>query len=304
MAFLDTVSNSQVVPTTELAGLDEEIRPQSVFLSLARRLPAPVVQGRFTLPPQISTAPDLSSSWLGEGETKPIADISFSRTSIRMRKIASILYRTEELQADSFIQIPARLRAAIVRAAAQAIDTALWNGTGGTDSDPLGLLQQSGNFLSATFGTASDLGGDLAEMNRQCRHNNIEPSAFVMRSHVLHALQLIEDGNNRPKYPEARGAAPSFMGVPITVSNNLGSISGPNTDNQYTSDVVLAAWQNVQCYVAPSSIRVSDVATLDDGGTSVNLWQQDMVAIRFVQHVSDVRAVYDNAVCVMSSVTV
>lgn len=304
MASINTGSSPEIVPVHELEGINAEVRARTVFLQLARVLPAPTVIGRFKVPSLVSSPPDLSSSWLGEGEDKPIASIGFSRDELQMHKVASILYWTEELARDSYISLPAQLRAALTRAAAEAIDTACWSGSGGTDTDCLGLLTQSANFLSATFGDASDLGGDLAEMIRQLRHNNFEPSAFVMRSHVLHHLMLIEDSNARPKYPEARGPTPSFMGTPIVVSNNVGSLSGPNTDQQYVSDVVCAAWNFVEVYTAPGSIRISDVASLDDSGTTVNLWQQDMQAVRYVNFISDVRVVHNNAVAIMQNVEV
>jgi HK97 family phage major capsid protein len=245
----------------------------------------------------ITAGPTLG--WLGEGEAKAVSDIDLERSTIHMKKVAVIIPWTDELASDSFLSIPDMVRQAIARAAAQEIDSRLWNGAGGTDVSPLGLLQ-GGTFQTVTHTSAATVDLDLERMILSLRVANFEPSAFVMTPASLHLIQTLKDLDGKARYPEARTpGAPSFMGVPIRTTNNLPRTS--TTDGE-ESPIILAKWSEVEVYLAPSSFAISDVATVQDGGTRLDLWQRDMTAIRYVAHVSDVRVVHGDAVCVMDSV--
>jgi len=293
---MNTSNVGQVVTPAFIDSLDLEIRPKSLFLQVARVLPARKRTGSFTLPAQIATGPTVG--WLGEGEVKPVSSMTFDRDIVHMKKCAVLVPFSEELEMDSYLSIPETIRAAIVRAAVEEIDSKMWNGSGGTDAEPFGLLTQSGSFQSVSSTGAIDL--DMERMVLALRVANHRATGFVMSEATLHKLQVLKDLDGKPRLPETRTAgAPSFMGIPIFASNNLPITA--TTDGQ-ESAVIAADWSMVETYIAPSSFMLTDSATIVDGGDEIHLFQRDMKAIRFVQHISDVRVRMPDAVCIMSDV--
>jgi hypothetical protein len=89
------------------------------------------------------------------------------------------------------------------------------------------------------------------------------------------------------------------MSLPIRVTNLLPRSA--TTDGE-AGTIVLGRWSEAECYMAPSSFAISDVATIQDGGTTLNLWQRDMTAIRYFQHLSDMRLRHEEAFALMEGV--
>ena len=281
-------------------GIEQLVQPSTVFLQLARSIP--VTRTDVNLQPQVLTGPT-DMDWLGEGERKPLSDLSFSRQSLAVKNVAVIVPWTEELDVESFVGMRSVIQEAIADEGRVRVDADLWNGLPTTDEPnrPTGLLQQSG-FLSHTFGSEADLGLDMKAMIRKLRVNNREPTQFAVHSTVLDSLQGIEDNDGRPKYPSTFGPTPSLFGIGLTISNNLPA-DGPDTDERYTSPIVLARWSDVWVGRQRGSVKLADQATLVKSDSSlIHLYQEDKLALRWVGRVSSPVVRRAESVCVMEDV--
>ncbi len=282
-----------------LQGIEQLVQPVTSFLTLARSIP--VTRTDVNLQPQVLTGPT-DMNWLGEGDRKPVSDLSFSRQSLSVKKIAVITPWTEQLDIESFVSMRSVIQEAIADEGRVRVDAGLWDGLPSTDLPdyPTGLLQQSG-FLSHTFGTEADLGLDLKAMIRKMRINNREPTQFALHSTVLDSLQGIETTDGLPKYPSTFGPTPSIWGIGITVTNNIPAT--PNTDEKYISPVVLARWNDIWVGRMRGSVRLGDQATLVKSDSSqIHLFQEDKMALRWVARVSSPVVRRAESVCIMENV--
>ena len=90
-------------------------------------------------------------------------------------------------------------------------------------------------------------------------------------------LLLAVDANKRPLFVNsaADGAVPMLLSVP-TVSSKGAFVDGTPKTLGFAGDWTQAVYGTVEGV----QISISDQATLTDGSTTINLWQQNMFAVR------------------------
>ena len=254
------------LPKTLSQTIWQESESLSVVQSLSPRMELP--GGGVDIP--IITG-DPEAEWVSETEEKKVSRPSFANKNLKGYTLAVIVPFSNQFRRD----LPA-LYSAIEQKLPQALAkkfdrTALGFATSpGTGFDTLAdaptqeLTGSYDDYLAAlgTVGGASD----DADITAWALSKSAEIDALGIADNAGRPL-LVQDIQNQ-------GAIGSILARPVFKSNyaadattNVVGIAG---------DLGSTAWG----FVEGISISISDQATLNDGGTPLNLWQRNMFAVR------------------------
>ena len=244
----------------------QKTQDASAVMTLARQITLP---GRGTAVNVITSDP--SAGWVGETESKPVSDPGLSTKILRGYKLAVIVPFSNEFRRDA-----AALYDAIVerlpRALAAKFDaTVFGNGSApGSDFDTLAGV------------TAQAIGGTLTYAGLVAADGDIATHGGIMNGVVLapqgkSLLLSAVDGNGRPLFINsvAEGAVPMVLGAQAVQSKGAYVTGTPNQVG-IVGDWTQAVWGIVNGI----EIGYSSDATLVDGDTTINLFQQNMFAVR------------------------
>lgn len=182
--------------------------------------------------PTLASRPQVT--WTDENATKSTTTAHFGQVTLTVKKMAAILYASDELIDDSTeVDIVNFIIGLFSEAIGEEEDRVIWRGNGTTE--PTGIVGSavatrncSGN-LSVT--NMIDLLYDLP----QKYHANAK---FYVHRTNIRELRKLTDSNGRFYWaePVAQGLAPTFMGYPVVEANEL-----PEA-NIYFGDLKKAYW--------------------------------------------------------------
>lgn len=241
---------------------------ESAFMQLARHItiPGPGVKVQtITGEPQ--------ADWVGETGAKPVSDPALGTKTITPYKMAVI-----EAFSDEFRRDKAALYAELVRrlpyALSNKLDATIMGSTApGSGFDVLGgctavsLTPASGKTVYDQF-LAAD--------------TNISTAGGIMdgialapqgRAKVLAAV----DGDNRPLFTAGvqSGTIENILGAQVVVKKAVYAAGSPATVG------IAGDFSKAVCGTVDGiQIAISDQATLGKGDNAINLWQQNMFAVR------------------------
>jgi len=218
---------------------------------------------------------DASAGWVTESDEKPVSRATLSNKTMTPYTLAVIEPMSNQFRRD----LPA-LYSELVRrlpfALAKKFDETVFGGTApGSNFDtlatsPTATVDATGTFadIAAVVNTIAAAGGDL--------------TGWVANP-ALHGLLLTAvDGQGRQFFisdPANSRSVGSVFGAPVYKTRaTMPSGAGATADKiGFAGD-----WQGSAVYgtVEGVQISVSDQATLNDGGTAINLWQRNMFAVR------------------------
>ena len=217
---------------------------------------------------------DSVAGWVAESAEKPVSHATLSSKTMTPYKLAVIETFSMEFRRDLpalYSELARRLPGAL----AKKFDNTVLAGTSpGSGFDVLsgapGLTVDGTNTyadLAAVFNAVAAAGGNLSHW--------IGSPGFE----GLLLSQVATDG--RPLFiPDAttQGRVGSIFGRPVYSTNGALKVNtGVSTDTAIAGDFANSA---IYGTVEGVQIDVSDQATVNDGGTQVNLWQRNMFAVR------------------------
>jgi len=270
MALVGTATNRTSIdlPVEVSQEILQKTQEASAIMQLARQIALP---GRGTAINVITSDP--SASWVGETEAKPVSDPGLATKVMRAYKLAVIVPFSNEFRRDV-----ASLYDAIVerlpRALAQKFDaTVFGNGSApGSDFDTFANVTAQAIGADAYSGlVAAD--GDIAA------HGGIMNGVVLAPQGKSLLLGAVDD-NKRPLFINsvAEGAIPMVLGAKTVQSKGAyvaGTSPAPNKVG------IVGDWtQAMYGTVEGVKIDYSSDATLVDGNTTINLFQQNMFAVR------------------------
>jgi HK97 family phage major capsid protein len=251
--------------STEIWGATVE---GSAFMSAARRITIP---GTGLKVQTITGEPQ--ADWVDETGVKPVSEHTFGKKTITPYKLAVI-----EAFSMEFMRDADALYAELVRRLPLALDTKFDKTIMGTTApgsgfDVLGsatavsLTPASGNTVYDQFITVD---GNIAAAGGVMDHIILAPQG---RAKVLAAV----DGDKRPLFTAGvtTGAISPILGASVSTSRNVYVDA--------TTDILGIAGDFTKMLVGNVEgikISISDQATLGTGENAINLWQQNMVAVR------------------------
>lgn len=243
----------------------QKTQESSAVMALARSIKLP---GLGTTIPIITGDPE--AAWVGETEKKPVNRGTLATKVMQPYTLAVIVPFSNQFRRD----VPALYDELVKRlplALAQKFDATVFGG----------VTAPGSNFDTLKACTAQEIGTDayagLVAADADIADHNGILNGWVLSPKGKAALLNAVDTTGRPLFLNnvAEGAVPMILGSK-TVQSKGAYVSG-------TPDVVGFAgdWtQAVYGTVEGVQIAIADQATLDDGGTPINLFQQNMFAVR------------------------
>ncbi|MGP9691047.1 phage major capsid protein [Psychrobacter sp. AOP30-A2-5] len=272
---LDTSNSSALIVENQLAGeFVELLRAETIVDKLASFMRAAPFNA--TIPGMATGA---IAAWVGEGAAKPATNPTFNTVEIKHHKLAGIVVRTDDLLKLSSPSTDQMLLNDLVEASATLIDTTFMDDAAQTAARPAGVLNGAIKIV-ATGITAAAYDADIAALtdNFISKNLSLTDAHYVMSATRASAMGRLRDALGGRYYPDmANGSgAKSLDGIPVIESENAGEI--------------IALVKPSELYLADDGdveVAFSDQATIDMGATTlVNLWQQNMTAIRAERHIT------------------
>lgn len=243
----------------------QKTQESSAVMALARSIKLP---GLGTTIPIITGDPE--AAWVGETEKKPVKRGTLATKVMQPYTLAVIVPFSNQFRRD----VPALYDELVKRlplALAQKFDATVFGG----------VTVPGSNFDTLKGCTAQEIGtnayqGLVAADADISDHNGIL-NGWVLSPKGKAALLNAVDTTGRPLFLNnvAEGAVPMILGSK-TVQSKGAYVSGAPDVVGFAGD-----WtQSVYGTVEGVQIAIADQATLDDGGTPINLFQQNMFAVR------------------------
>jgi HK97 family phage major capsid protein len=270
-------TSSISLPTAVASEILQKTQEDSAVMALARQITLP---GLGVTIPVITGDPE--AGWVGETEKKPVKRGSLATKVITPYTLAVIVPFSNQFKRDA-----SALYDALVQRLPKALGKAF-------DKTVFGSLAVPGsNFDTLKSCTAQEIGtnaynGLVAADADIADHGGIL-NGWVLSPKGKSLLLTAVDGNKRPLFINnvAEGAVPMILGAPVQQSKGayispVAASDGPPKVEAVPATVGYAGdWtQAVYGTVEGVQIAVSDQATLTDGSTTINLFEQNMFAVR------------------------
>lgn len=238
---------------------------QSAIMRLARRIALP---GRGVVIPVITSDPE--AGWVGETEKKKVSHPALTTKKMQAYKLAVIVPFSMEFTRDNAALYDA-LVARIPLALAKAFDASVFGASAvpGENFDTLSAVTAQDIETDAYKGlVAAD--ADIAE------HDGIMNGIVLAPAGKAILLNAV-DTTGRPLFINSvsEGGIPQVLGTPTMQSKGAKVATTPATVG-FAGDWTKAVYGTV----AGVQVTLSDQATITDGATSINLWEQNMIAVR------------------------
>lgn len=265
MATIDMNRTTTIaLPGAVSAEIWQKAQESSAVMSLARRITLP---GMGVTIPIITGDPE--AGWVGETEKKPVKRGTLATKQMTPYTLAVIVPFSNQFRRD----LPALYDALVARlpgALAKKFDATVFGGTApGSNFDTLA------DCTAQEIGTDA-YGGLVAADADIAAHDGIL-NGWVLAPQGKAQLLTAADGNKRPLFINsvAEGAVPMILGAPVKQSKGAYKSGSPSVVG------IAGDWtQAVYGTVEGVQISVSDQATLTDGGSTINLFEQNMFAVR------------------------
>lgn len=217
---------------------------------------------------------DAQASWVAETAKKPVSRATLGQKVMTPYKLAVIEPFSDEFRRDLpglYAELARRLPGALAKKFDETVlgGTAPGSGFDVLSGAPSLVVDGTDTYkdLVAVFNAVANAGGNL--------------SHWIASPGLQGALLGSVDGFGRPLFTNSAntdGEVGQILGRPVygtratlVQSTTVGDDTGLAGD--FAGSAIYGTVSGVQ-------VSVSDQATLDDGGTPINLWQQNMFAIR------------------------
>lgn len=212
-----------------------------------------------------------SAQWVGEGERKPLTNPTFGNVEVDEHKLAAITVYTQELLRRADPAIDRLVLDDLIEASKSLIDTTFLGTQAETSTTPIGVLNGV-TAITPSGTTAAQIEADLMKLITAFVTANLstDNSYFLMSETRAMQYALLRDalGNTYFNGMNFNGTR-SLLGIPVVTSQAVG-------------DKVILVKMSELLVAEDGGVDVaySDQATLVDGSTTHNLWQENKFAIR------------------------
>lgn len=265
MAGVPTNRTNISLPPEVAAEILAKTQEASAVMSLARQIALP---GRGVSIPVITADPE--AAWVGETEAKAVANPTLATKVMEPYKLAVIVPFSNEFRRDA-----AALYDELVRRLPLALAQKF-------DATVVGAVQAPGsNFDTFAAATAQNISNPNTYSSLVAADADIAVHGGIMNGIALSpqgksVLLGAVDGDSRPLFINnvSEGAVPMVLGAKTVL--NKGVYDGTNHVVGIAGDWSQAMYGTVEGVV----IDYSSDATLTSGNTTINLFQQNMFAVR------------------------
>ena len=263
MAAVNTNRGSLALPSAVSSTILQTIQHESKVMQLAQQI---------TLPGTGATIPVLTgdpvANWVGETEKKTVADPSIETKVMQGYKLAVIVPFSNEFKRDL-----ETLYNAIVNRLPAALGLEFDRTVFGGKAVPGSNFDSFSTCTAVTFTDATAY-AKMCEIKKNIGEKNYSLNGIVLSPAGEAIFLNAVDGNKRPLFLNS------------TTEGALGRILGANTYEtpaalNGSNKGVAGDWTQA-LYGIVEGIRIdfSEQATLGSGDSAINLWQQNMFAVR------------------------
>lgn len=281
MADINRTTNSMALPSELSNEILQKTQQESAIMRLAKHIPLP---GRGATIPVITNDP--SAAWVAETGVKPVSNATPATKLMTAYKLAVIETFSKEFVRD----IPALYNALVAR-----LPLAL---AGVFDNTVIGATQAPGqNFDTFAACTAQSILNanngtylGLAAADADIANGGGVMNGLAMGAQGRGLLLTATDTTGRPLFMASAndGVVDKVLGVPVYFNKNVykaGTAAVGTTAGTPAVVGVAGDWTKALFgTVAGVEIAFTDTASLTVGSgttaTTINLWQQNMVAVR------------------------
>ena len=266
MSGVQTNRTNISLPTEVSAEIIQKTQESSAVMQLARQINLP---GRGLTIPVITSDP--TASWVGETESKPVSNPGLDTKTMRGYTLAVIVPFSNQFRRDMGALYDA-LISRLPNVLGAKFDNTVFGGTAAPGDNFDTLASVTAHSIS------SDAYQGLLDADTQIALNGAINNGYVISPQAKGILLASKDKNDRPLFINsvAEGAIPLILGISTKVSRGVYIDGSPKTVG-FAGDWTKAMYGVVEGV----DITISDQATLDlGGGSSINLFQQNMFAVR------------------------
>lgn len=258
------------LPAEVSSEIIQKTQEQSAVMQLARQI---VLPGRGVEIPVITSDPE--AAWVSETGMKPVSNPGLSKKVMTAYKLAVIVPFSNEFKRDA---------ASLYDALVGRLPLAL---AGKFDATCFGNVAAPGsNFDTFAACTAQNIGGTNTYDGLVAADTDVADHDGILNGYVISpkakgVLLSAKDGDDRPLFINtvAEGAITMILGAKTLMSK--GAYKAGTGQSAPNIVGVAGDWtQAVYGTVEGVKIDISDQATLTSGNTTINLFQQNMFAVR------------------------
>ena len=283
-ATLETFKTGGVLPQSFARNIIGRVSEGSVVQKLAGTTPIPITGT--TISVQTSQP---QAGVVGEGQAKPVTNIGVTAKTIKPIKVAALMYWSMEArQADQsgYLKLLEKEAAAAIT---RAFDLAILHGKNAINGQTIAgveYINQTANRIELGA-TAKDKGGltsellagaDLVNLNENF---DFDLDGFAADKSFKSRIYGATDTLGRPIYSDSvnlKDNLGNLLGLPVAYGRAVSGKVGASADTKVRA--FGGDWSALKYGFAEKiSIRRTDQATINDGGTQVNLWQNNMEAM-------------------------
>lgn len=225
MTIQTTSGNSTLLQSQVADLLVQPLAQESTFLSAGPRIFDTSDSLRI---PRIASG--VSAGFVGEGAQISDGAVSFDEVTLlpsTLKSLKVLVRFSNEMARQSVVALDATLRSTLVTNVAQALDAALWDGAG-TSNTIKGIFKQSG-IATGTLDLAD--ADSLIDGLATAQGNHVSPSHWVMTAKSFAALRKLKVGTSDARYifdPSTiqDGTAFRLLGLPVIITDNIPDVTG------------------------------------------------------------------------------
>lgn len=269
MASIDINRTTTItLPGSVSSDILQKTHESSAVMSLARQISLP---GLGVTIPVITGDPE--AGWVGETEKKPVKRGTLATKVMQPYTLAVIVPFSNQFRRD----VPSQYDALVQRlpgALAKKFDATVFGAATvpGSNFDSLANCTAQ-SILTNAYGGLVAADADIAA------HDGIL-NGWVLSPQGKAMLLTAVDGNKRPLFINnvAEGAVPMILGAPVKQSKGayIAETASADAVVGFAGDWTQAVYGTVEGV----QIAISDQATLTDSGSTINLFEQNMFAVR------------------------
>lgn len=266
MSGVQTNRTNITLPVDVSNEILQKMQEDSAIMRLAKQIALP---GRGTSVNIITSDPE--ASWVGETASKPVSNPTVTTKVMRAYKLAVIVPFSNEFRRDASALYNALVNR-LPKVLAEKFDATVF-GKGDKPGDDFD------NFASCTAQSlASDVYGGLVSADTDIALHGGILNGYAISPQLRGILLSTKDEQGRPLFINsvAEGAVPMILGSKTYLTKSAFVQGDPNTVG------IAGDWsQAMYGTVEGVKIDISEDATLDlGGGSTINLFQQNMFAVR------------------------
>lgn len=220
-----------------------------------------------------------TAAWVGEREPKPVSEIALTGGQLPPRKIVAQIVVSAELVRMSGSEADALLRAELVRAAAEHLDTSFVDPS---STEITGVRPASVTSLGTVVASSGNPSEDLGILVDAFR-GDFSTAYWIMHPSTAVRLALARDSAGAFVYPDLGPRGGSLLGMPVLTSRGVPADSegGPLALIDAGSIAFGGGETMVDSASHASIVMNSDPDDPDTAGTvQTSLWQRNLSAIR------------------------